>query len=123
LAIAGAHALLYAEDPEAARVFCRDVLGFSNVDAGGGWLIFALPPAELGIHPVEASTPERGQLELWLMCHDLPTEQAELEAKGVQFTGPISEASFGSYAPFAIPGAGTAWLYQPSHASPLAEFP
>jgi catechol 2,3-dioxygenase-like lactoylglutathione lyase family enzyme len=120
--IAGAHMLLYAEDPDAARAFCRDVLGFSNVDAGGGWLIFALPPAELGIHPVESSTPERGRLELWLMCQDLPSAMAELAAKGVTFTAPIEEARFGSYAPFVIPGAGTAWLYQPNHASPLAGF-
>ena len=93
-----------------------------NVDAGGGWLIFALPPAELGIHPVEAGGRETGRLELWLMCHDLRSAMAELERRGVVFTAPIAEASFGSYAPFEIPGAGTAWLYEPAHASPLAEF-
>ncbi len=98
------------------------MLGFANVDAGGGWLIFALPPAELGIHPVEGGDHEAGRLELWLMCHDLPRAIEELEAKGVAFSAPIAEASFGSYAPFEIPGAGTAWLYQPSHASPLADF-
>jgi catechol 2,3-dioxygenase-like lactoylglutathione lyase family enzyme len=121
--IAGAHALLYAKDPDAARAFCRDVLGFSNVDAGGGWLIFGLPPAELGIHPVERDEHESGRLELWLMCRDLPATMKELKSKGVEFTGQISEESFGSYTPFEIPGAGRAWLYQPNHASPLAEFP
>jgi len=93
-----------------------------NVDAGGGWLIFALPPAELGIHPVEGGTREPGRLELWLMCQDLKSTIKELEAKGVVFIAPPSEERFGSYAPFEIPGAGTAWLYEPNHASPLAEF-
>ena len=120
--ISGAHGLLFAEDAEAARAFCRDVLGFENVDAGGGWLIFALPPAELGIHPVERPGHESGRLELWLMCHDLAGAMNELEAKGVEFTEPVAEESFGSYAPFEIPGAGRAWLYEPNHASPLAEF-
>jgi hypothetical protein len=85
-------------------------------------LIFALPPAELGVHPVEGGDREPGRLELWLMCHDLPSAKKELEARGVVFTAPIVEASFGAYAPFEIPGAGTAWLYEPAHASPLAEF-
>jgi hypothetical protein len=84
-------------------------------------LIFALPPAELGIHPVEGGDREPGRLELWLMCRDLPSAMAELAGRGVKFTEPISEASFGSFAPFEIPGAGTAWLYEPSHASPLPE--
>jgi catechol 2,3-dioxygenase-like lactoylglutathione lyase family enzyme len=120
--IAGIHGLLFAEDAEAARAFFRDVLGFDSVDAGGGWLIFALPPAELGIHPVNRSDQASGRLELWLMCHDLAVTMAELEAKGVEFTAPISEEGFGSYAPFEIPGAGQAWLYEPKHASPLPEF-
>jgi catechol 2,3-dioxygenase-like lactoylglutathione lyase family enzyme len=120
--ISGAHGLLFADDAEATRGFFRDVLGFEYVDAGGGWLIFALPPAELGIHPVERTEHESGRVELWLMCHDLAATMKELAAKGVEFTGPVSEESFGSYAPFEIPGAGRAWLYEPNHASPLAEF-
>jgi catechol 2,3-dioxygenase-like lactoylglutathione lyase family enzyme len=119
--VSGAHMLYFAEDAEAARAFLRDVLGFENVDAGGGWLIFTLPPAELGIHPVSRADHESGKLELWLMCHDLAGSMQELEAKGVRF-GEVATESFGSYAPFDIPGAGQAWLYQPDHKSPLPEF-
>jgi len=120
--IAGAHTLLYAEDPDAARAFFRDVLGFSNVDAGGGWLIFALPPAELGIHPVERPEHESGRQELYLMCHDIGATVSELEAQGVEFTAPVSDEGFGLLTRFKVPGAGDAWLYEPRHASPLAEF-
>jgi catechol 2,3-dioxygenase-like lactoylglutathione lyase family enzyme len=120
--IAGAHALLYAEDPEAARSFFRDVLGFPSVDAGGGWLIFALPPGELGIHPLERAEQMSGRAELYLMCHDVSRTVAELEAKGVEFTQPVSDEGFGLLTRFKVPGAGEAWLYEPKHASPLADF-
>jgi catechol 2,3-dioxygenase-like lactoylglutathione lyase family enzyme len=120
--IAGAHTLLYAEDPGAARAFFRDVLGFPSVDAGGGWLIFALPPAELGIHPVERTEQTSGRSDLYLMCHDLSATVAELEAKGVEFTAPISDEGFGRITQFKVPGAGEAWLYEPMHASPLDAF-
>jgi len=120
--IEGAHTLLYAEDADAARAFFRDVLGLANVDAGGGWLIFALPPAELGIHPVERSDHVRGRQELWFMCHDINATVAELEAKGVEFVEPVSEESFGLLTRFKVPGAGDAWLYEPKHRSPLTEF-
>ena len=113
--------LLFADDAEAARAFFRDVLGLKNVDSGDGWLIFALPPAELGIHPVSRPDHETGGLELWFMCHELVPTMRELEEKGVKF-GDVSEESFGSYAPFEIPGAGRAWLYEPKHASPLSQF-
>ena len=120
--IAGAHTLLYAEDADAARAFFRDTVGFPNVDAHGGWLIFALPPAELGIHPVQRSEQVSGRSELYLMCHDLSQTVAELEAKGVEFTAPVSDEDFGLLTRFRIPGAGEAWLYEPRHPSPLAEF-
>jgi catechol 2,3-dioxygenase-like lactoylglutathione lyase family enzyme len=120
--ITGAHALLYAQDAESARAFFRDVLGFDSVDAGGGWLIFALPPAELGIHPVERTEHASGKQELWFMCHDLEQTAAELEAKGAEFAGPIEDEGFGRYRPFEIPGVGKAWLYEPRHASPLRDF-
>jgi catechol 2,3-dioxygenase-like lactoylglutathione lyase family enzyme len=120
--IAGVHALVYAEDAEAARAFFRDVLGFDHVDAGGGWLIFALPPAELGIHPVERPEHVPGRRELYFMCHDLARTIADLQAKGVEFTSPVSEEEFGRLTRFAVPGAGEAWLYEPRHTSPLAEF-
>ena len=120
--IAGAHMLLFADDADAARAFFRDVLGFENVDAGDGWLIFALPPGELGIHPVNRPDHVNGKLELWLMCHDLEQTVEELEAKGAAFTDEVTEESFGRYRHFKIPGAGVAWLYEPKHKSPLADF-
>jgi catechol 2,3-dioxygenase-like lactoylglutathione lyase family enzyme len=84
--IAGVHALIYAEDAEAARAFFRDVLGLRSVDAGEGWLIFALPPAELGIHPGPGILPSRavGAHELFLMCHDIEQTVADLASKGVE---------------------------------------
>jgi catechol 2,3-dioxygenase-like lactoylglutathione lyase family enzyme len=120
--IAGAHTLLYAEDADAARAFFRDVLGFSNVDAGGGWLSFALPPGELGIHPVERADHVSGKQELYFMCRDLAGTMEELKRKGAEFTADVSDESFGSVTRFKVPGAGEAWLYEPRHASPLPEF-
>jgi catechol 2,3-dioxygenase-like lactoylglutathione lyase family enzyme len=121
--IAGAHTLLYAEDAEAARAFLRDVLGLEHVDAGGGWLIFALPPGELGVHPGPAqSTPGTGRSELYLMCHDVEQTVEQLRAKGVEFVGEISDESYGREIEFAVPGFGHMWLYEPKHASPLSGF-
>jgi catechol 2,3-dioxygenase-like lactoylglutathione lyase family enzyme len=120
--IAGAHTLLYAEDPEQARAFFRDVLAFPQVDAGDGWLIFALPPGELGIHPVERTEHVNGRTELYLMCHDIERTREELERRGVDFTAPVSDEGFGLLTRFKVPGAGEAWLYEPRHASPLADF-
>ena len=118
--IGGAHVLIYAEDAPAARAFLRDVLGWQNVDDGDGWLIFALPPAELGVHPAEPET--SGTHQLFLMCRDIEQTTADLEAKGVQFTSEISDAGFGLITRFKIPGGGEIGLYQPKHASPLMEF-
>jgi catechol 2,3-dioxygenase-like lactoylglutathione lyase family enzyme len=120
--VAAAHLLLFADDAEAARAFFRDVLGFEHVDSGGGWLIFALPPTELGVHPVGRPDHASGRLELWLMCKDLAGTMQELERKGVAFAAPPEDEGFGSYVPFDIPGAGRAWLYEPKHASPLPNF-
>jgi catechol 2,3-dioxygenase-like lactoylglutathione lyase family enzyme len=120
--ISGAHTLLYADDPDAARAFLRDVLGFPHIDAGGGWLIFALPPGELGIHPVERREHESGRQELYFMCHDITDTIEELKEKGVEFTSPVSDEGFGLLTRFKVPGAGEAWLYEPKHASPLPDF-
>ncbi len=121
--IAGVHALVFADDAIAARTFFRDVLGFPFVDNGDGWLIFALPPAELGIHPAQGSSGRAGQHELFLMCHDLEQTVDELKAKGVELDGPISDEGFGLVTSLTVPGgAGTIGLYQPKHASPLDEF-
>ena len=121
--IAGGHALVFAEDATATRAFFRDVLELPAVDNGDGWLIFALPPAELGIHPAPGSSGEAGRHELFLMCHDIERTVDALKAKGAEFDGSISDEGFGLLATLKIPGgAGTIGLYQPTHASPLDEF-
>ena len=114
--IVAAHATLFADEPDLARAFFRDVLDMPNVDAHGGWLIFKLPPAELGIHPAGEGSPS-GHHELFLMCDDIDRTVAELTAKGVVFTGPISDARFGRLARLRVPGGGEIGLYQPSHAT------
>jgi len=119
--IAGAHTILYADDAEKARAFLRDVLGFSGVDAGDGWLIFALPPGEIAVHPGWDRWPS-GSHELYLMCHDIEQTRAELGAMGVEFTAPVSDEGWGLLTRFKVPGAGEIGLYQPRHASPLQEF-
>ncbi len=118
--IAATHVLIYAEDAEATRAFLRDVFDFEHVDAGDGWLIFALPPTELGVHPAKPQT--TGQHELFFMCHDIEETRRELEAKDVEFTAPVEDQGFGLVTRMKIPGAGELQLYQPKHASPLEEF-
>ncbi len=120
--ITGSHAIVYAEDPEAARSFLRDILGFPFVDAHAGWLIFKLPPAELGVHPAGESA-ERGtgaasgRHELYLMCDDIDGTVAELGAKGVEFVGPVEDQGFGRLVRMRVPGAGAIGLYEPRHAT------
>jgi len=87
--ITGAHTIIYASDADAARTFLRDVLGLSHVDAGGGWLLFRSPPAELAVHPGAETS---GTAELYLMCDDLTATVADLTAKGVEFDGDTSDA-------------------------------
>ncbi|MGA8142537.1 MAG: VOC family protein [Candidatus Acidiferrales bacterium] len=112
--ITGTHALLYSDHAEEVRAFFRNVLKFPSVDAGHGWLIFALPPAELGIHPAEKGT----HAELYLMCDDVKSTVADLGARGVKFSRPITEAGFGLMTSIALPGGSELGLYQPKH--PLA---
>jgi len=109
--ITGVHAIIFNQDADSVRAFFRDTLGFRSVDAGGGWLIFALPPAELGIHPTDGA----GNHELYLMCDDIEKTVAELQAKGVEFLKPISDAGFGLMASFKIPGGAELSIYQPKH--------
>jgi hypothetical protein len=111
--IFGAHVIVHSQDADADRAFFADVLGFSSVDAGHGWLIFALPPAELAVHPDEAESHE-----LYLMCDDLAAEIATLAAKGVPCSA-VEEARWGSVVQVTLPGGGQVGLYQPRHASPL----
>ena len=119
----GVHLLLYSRDPEADRAFFREVLEISAVDAGHGWLSFALPPAEMGIHPVEApasGTPAGQDLAsgtIYMMCKDLKNTLAQLAAKGVPHNE-IQEAGWGVVTSIGLPGGGTLGLYQPRH--PLA---
>jgi catechol 2,3-dioxygenase-like lactoylglutathione lyase family enzyme len=114
--IIGAHAIIFNPEAEAVREFFRDTLGFRSVDAGGGWLIFALPPTELGIHPIESG----GHHELYLMCDDIRQTTAELEGKGVEFSGQITDAGFGLLTSFKIPGGAELSLYQPKHPTAIA---
>jgi predicted enzyme related to lactoylglutathione lyase len=114
--ITAAHAIIYADDPDRARAFFRDVLDLPNVDIHGGWLIFKLPPAELGIHPAGEDSPA-GHHELFLMCDDIDRTVDELTARGVEFSAPITTARFGRLTRMRIPGGGEVGLYQPSHAT------
>jgi catechol 2,3-dioxygenase-like lactoylglutathione lyase family enzyme len=109
--ITGVHALVFSKDAEAVRAFFRDVLGLPSVDAGGGWLIFALPPAELAAHPAEQS----GAHELYLMCDDIAATVEELKAKGVEFATPVTEQGFGLMTRLKLPGGGELGLYEPRH--------
>jgi catechol 2,3-dioxygenase-like lactoylglutathione lyase family enzyme len=109
--ITGMHALIYAPDAPAVREFLRDKLGWANVDNGDGWLIFALPPAELGVHPTDGP----GQHELYLLCDDIEATVAELTAKGVEFAGPPVDRRFGMVATMHLPGGGTLSVYEPRH--------
>lgn len=111
--IFGTHLILYSRDAEADRAFLRDVLGFSSVDAGRGWLIFALPPAEAAVHPAEANSGH----ELYLMSNDLAADVAALEIKGV-FCTEVHKERWGSVTRVKLPGGGQVGLYQPTH--PLA---
>jgi catechol 2,3-dioxygenase-like lactoylglutathione lyase family enzyme len=113
--ITGVHAIVYTQDAEADRAFMRDVLGFPSVDAGGGWLIFALPPAELAAHPTEGAPHH----ELYLMCDDVEATVAELEAKGVELTGPVTDQGFGRLTSIRLPGGGELGLYEPRHPTPI----
>ena len=120
--INGTHLLLYSREPEADRAFFRDVLGFASVDAGEGWLIFALPPAELGIHPgnlVERHADhELSGSVVYLICDDLNQTIAALQRKGAETTE-IVQAGWGSTTTIRLPGGGGLGLYQPRHATAL----
>ncbi len=113
--IAGVHAIVYSRDPQADRAFCRDVLGWPWVDAGDGWLIFALPPAELAFHPVDGQP----RHELYLMCHDVAAVVEDLGRRGVETVGPIQEAGFGLLTGIRLPSGAELGIYQPRHPSPL----
>jgi predicted enzyme related to lactoylglutathione lyase len=112
------HTVIYTKQADAVRAFFRDVLEFPFVDAGHGWLIYALPPGELGIHPTD-SDDEHGNHMLYLMCDDIESTVAQLKAKGVEFTRPIKNVGFGLLTALRLPDGAELSLYEPRHASPL----
>jgi catechol 2,3-dioxygenase-like lactoylglutathione lyase family enzyme len=114
--ITGVHAIIFTHDAEADRGFFRDVLGFPSVDAGGGWLIFALPPAELAAHPVDGDAHH----ELYLMCEDIRATVEELAGKGIEVTREIRDEGFGLMTALRLPSGSELALYEPRHPSPLS---
>jgi predicted enzyme related to lactoylglutathione lyase len=117
--ITGIHAIVFSPQAEKVRAFFADVLGMSSVDAGGGWLIFALPPAELAVHPADGD----GRQELYLMCDDIHATLAELQGKGVEVVRGVSDQGWGLLAVIRLPDGGELPIYEPRHRSPLSPSP
>jgi catechol 2,3-dioxygenase-like lactoylglutathione lyase family enzyme len=124
--ITGLHAIVFTADADADRAFFRDVLEFPAVDAGGGWLIFTMPPAELACHPVqtdgpaEAAAHKDGGHELYLMCDDVHATVATLAGRGVRFDDPVTDQGWGLLTSFTTPGGTKLGLYEPRHPTALA---
>jgi hypothetical protein len=109
--INGAHAILYSHDADATRATLAKVLRTGSVDAGGGWLIFALPPAEIAVHPAD----EGGRAELYLLCDDIAATVTALQAEGIEIARPISDQGWGLLTAITLPGGIELGLYQPRH--------
>jgi predicted enzyme related to lactoylglutathione lyase len=109
------HNLIYADDPVAAREFFRDVLGYPTIDAGDGWLIFKLPPTELGVHPTAEGSAPSGTMRMSLMCEDLAATLDQLRAKGVVVLGEPVNAGYGMVATLKVPGGVELDVYEPRH--------
>jgi hypothetical protein len=107
----GAHVIVYSRDAEADRAFLGDTLGFPNIDAGGGWLIFKLPPAEVAVHPTDGEPKH----ELYLMCSDIEKVLGECTAKGVEIVEPVSDEGWGLLASIRLPSGTALPLYEPRH--------
>jgi len=117
--IFGAHFLLYSKEAEADRAFLREVLGFSAIDAGGGWPIFSLPPGEIAVHPGSASPPATtedgiGAAAIYFMCDDLKATMKSMEAKKVRFAS-VEDERWGTVTSFSLPSGAKVGLYQPKH--------
>ena len=116
MAVIGAHMLLYTSEPEALRTMLRDVFGWKHVDAGDGWLIFRLPPAELGVHPAEGPTYESGvRHQISFMCDDINSTIADLRQKGVDVVGEPADEGWGITVMLNLPGGCQVMLYEPRH--------
>ena len=113
--ITGIHAIVFSGEAEKVRSFFADVLGMPSVDAGGGWLIFALPPAELAVHPAEGES----RHELYLMCDDIQATLADLRARGVEVARDVSDQGWGLLAAIRLPDGSEFPIYEPRHPSPL----
>jgi catechol 2,3-dioxygenase-like lactoylglutathione lyase family enzyme len=109
--IDGCHVILFSNDADADRAFFADVLGMPRVDAGGGWLIFKLPPAELALHPAEGPPAH----EVFFMCDDIEATREDLAAKGVQVADEISEERWGRLTKIRLPGGSEIGVYEPRH--------
>lgn len=109
--INGSHVVVFSRDPDADRAFFAEALGQPHVDAGGGWLIFKLPPAEVAVHPSESSV----QHELFLMCDDIEGTVRDLRSKGVEFTQEITEERWGRVTRLRLPGGSEVGMYEPRH--------
>jgi predicted enzyme related to lactoylglutathione lyase len=117
--ITGVHTLIYTTEPDAVRAIFRDVFGWKHVDAGDGWLIFALPPGELAAHPTEGDVSQ----QLTLMCDDLEATVAELQAKGIEFEGETLDAGWGITITMVLPGDTKLMLYEPRHETAIGRTP
>jgi len=113
--IIGAHSIIYSKDPDADRAFLRDVLKLTNVDVGGGWLIFGLPPSEVAVHPSEKNSVH----EFYLMCEDVRAFTAEMKTHGIA-CGEVKDQGWGVLTEVTLPGGGKVGVYQPRHARPPA---
>jgi predicted enzyme related to lactoylglutathione lyase len=115
--VTGFHGLIYTSEPEAVRAIFRDVFGWEHVDAGDGWLIFKLPPAELGVHPADAGYAR----DFSFMCDDLDATIAELQAKGVEFAGDPENVGYGIAITMLLPGGAEVTLYEPRHPTAIQD--
>ena len=113
--ITGIHAIVFSRQAEKVRAFFADVLGMASVDAGGGWPIFALPPAELAVHPADGD----GHHELYLMCDDIHSTLSELKGRGADVAQEVSDQGWGLLAALRLPDGSELPIYQPRHPSPL----
>lgn len=109
--INGAHVIIYSRDAEADRAFISDVLGFDGIDAGGGWMIFKLPPAEVAVHPTDGEATH----EFYLMCDDITALIDDVTAKGIEVSRPVSDEGWGLLAAIRLPSGAEQPIYEPRH--------